>query len=135
MLKPKKKRIKKEKPELIPIRFEETITGIPVFWIGNDRISFCQTDKTSKGYKSVLVNACGTDLIKIKDKKTRVPVKIRESNHLGIDFNGLPNYIGNDDENFKLTFEFIKKIVKKHTKNDILPFNKIEVIVRELNIA
>lgn len=130
--KPRKKRVKKEKPKVIPIRFEETTTGIPVFWIERDRISFCQTDKTSSGYKSVIVNACGIDLVKVKDKKTRVPVKVRESNHLGIDFNGLPNYIGNDDANFKVTFELIKKVVKKHTKNGILPFDKVKNVVKEL---
>jgi hypothetical protein len=130
--KPRKKRTVKEKPQIIPIRFEKTKTGIPVFWLGDDRISFCQTDKTNKGYKSIIVNACGTDLIKQKDKKTRIPVKVRESNHIGIDFSGLPSYIGNDDIHFKHTLETIKKVVRKHVKDGILPFEKIEKVVREL---
>lgn len=132
--KPRKKRTKKEKPQLLQIKFEETKTGIPVIWIGEDRISFCKTDKTKDGYRSVIVNACGTDLLKLKDKKSRIPVKVRESNHIGIDFTGLPTYIGNDDIHFKHTFEHVKKIVKKYIKNDILPFEKIKDVVRELNV-
>lgn len=130
--KPRKKRTVREKPQIIPIRFEETKTGIPVLWFGDDRISFCQTDKTKHGYKSVIVNASGIDLIKVKDKKTRIPIKVRESNHLDIEFNGLPNYIGNDDINFKATFEHIKKVVKHHTKKGILPFEKIKNVKKEL---
>jgi hypothetical protein len=131
--KPRKKRQKKEKVVEIPIRFENSNTGIPVFWIGDDRVHLCQTDKTSKGYKSVIVNAKGIDLVKVKDKKTRVPVPVRESNHLDIDFNGLPNYIGNDNPAFKLTFDKLKKVVRKYTKNGILPFEKVNEVVKEIN--
>lgn len=132
--KPRKKRVVKDKPQLLQIKFEETKTGIPVLWLGDDRISFCQTDKTKNGYKSVIVNGSGIDLVKVKDKKTRVPIKVRESNHLNIDFSGLPNYIGNDNIDFKFTFEHIKKIVKKHIKKGILPFEKVKEVVRDLNV-
>lgn len=130
--KPRKKRQKKEKVTEIPIRFEYSNTKIPVFWIGDDRVHFCQTDKTECGYKSVIVNAKGVDLVKAKDKKTRVPVLVRESNHLDIDFNGLPNYIGNDNPAFKMTFDKLKKVVRKYTKNGILPYDKVKEVVKEI---